>query len=113
MCWLTYRHKRTRRERPGLSRGEGKDALKNRPSPVKAEVTRHDDQAILAAMGQQWAGVLAAMTGCQGFAWQFQAIGITTDRSRHKRGTTMRPVSLPDLLAGVVSLGIILFLWWQ
>lgn len=31
----------------------------------------------------------------------------------HERGTTMRPVSLPDLLAGVVSLGIILFLWLQ
>jgi hypothetical protein len=85
----------------------------NRQSHVKAQATRHDDQAILAAMGQRWAGVLAAMTGCQGFAWRFQAIGITTDRSRHERGTTMRPVSLPDLLAGVVSLGIVLFLWLQ
>jgi hypothetical protein len=31
----------------------------------------------------------------------------------HERGTTMRPVSLPDLLAGAASLGIILFLWLQ
>jgi hypothetical protein len=51
----------------------------NRQWHVKAQVTRHDDQAILAAMGQRWTGVLAAMTSCQGFAWRFQAIGITTD----------------------------------
>jgi hypothetical protein len=31
----------------------------------------------------------------------------------HERSTTMRPVSLPDLLAGAASLGIILFLWLQ
>jgi hypothetical protein len=31
----------------------------------------------------------------------------------YERGTTMRPVSLPDLLAGAASLGIILFLWLQ
>jgi hypothetical protein len=85
----------------------------SKQSRVKAQATRHDNQAIPAAMGQRWAGGLATMTGCQGFAWQFQAIGITTDRSQHERAATMRPLSLPDLLAGIVALGIILFLWLQ
>jgi hypothetical protein len=85
----------------------------NRPAHIKAQATSHDEHAILAAMGRRWAGVLIARTGRQGFAERFQAIGITTNRSRHERSTTMRPVSLPDLLAGVVSLGIVLFLWLQ
>jgi hypothetical protein len=40
-------------------------------------------------------------------------MGITTNRSRHERGTTMIAVSLPDLLAAIASLGIVLFLWLQ
>lgn len=85
----------------------------NRQLHVKAQAMRHDDQAKLVAMGRWWIGVLIAIIDKQGVAWRFQAIGITTDRSRHERGTIMRPVSLPDLLAGIVSLGIVLFLWLQ
>jgi hypothetical protein len=87
--------------------------LMHRQSPIKAHATGQDDEARLAAMGQRWPRVLAAITRGLGFVWGGQAVELTTDRSWPERGTTMRPVCVPDLLAGVVSLGIVFFLWLQ
>jgi len=35
------------------------------------------------------------------------------NRQFHVKAQAMRPVGLPDLFAGVVSLAIVLFLWLQ
>jgi hypothetical protein len=49
---------------------------------------------------------------CQSFASRFPVVGIAYT-SWHERGTTTRAVSIADLLAYIVSLTIILFLWLQ
>jgi hypothetical protein len=35
------------------------------------------------------------------------------NRESHVKAQAMRPIGLPDLLAGVVSLAVVLFLWLQ
>jgi hypothetical protein len=55
---------------------------------------------------------LAPTESCQGFASRFPVVGIA-HTAWHERGTTMRAVSMADLLACAVSLAIIIFLWLQ